>query len=67
MVFARPLTTVKHHVVLIKNMHYPDDLKELTCQLRMLVKDSARKLQTSNLSRLGAAHPGGRDITECPS
>ena len=63
-VFARILTPMKYRVVLIKKKHHPDDDKELTCQLRILVKDSARKLHTSNLRQLAATHPGGRDIAE---
>ena len=66
-IFARALMPVKDQVVLIKIKHHPDDIKELTRQLRRLVKDSARKLHTSNLSRLAAARPGGRDIVESPS
>ena len=66
-VFACALTPVKDQVVLIKKKHHPHDVNELTRQLRMLVKDSARKLHTSNLGRLAAARPGGRDIAESPS
>ena len=66
-VFARALMPVKDQVVLIKKKHHPDDVKEFTRQLRMLVKDSARELHTSNLPRLAAARPGGRDIAESPS
>ena len=50
-VFAGAHTPVKDQLVLIKKKQLPDDVKELTCQLRMLVKDSARKLNTSNLRR----------------
>ena len=63
-VFARALTPVKDQVVLIKKKHHPDDVKELPRQLRMLVKDLPRKLHTSNVRRLAAAHPGGQDIRE---
>ena len=66
-VFARALTPVKDSVILINKKHHKDDVKELTRQLRMLVKDSARKLQISNLRRLAATHPGGRDIAESQS
>ena len=66
-VFARALTPVKDRVTLIKKKHHTDDVRELTRHLRMLVKDSARKLQTSDLRRLTAARAGSRDIAESPS
>ena len=66
-VFTGAHTPMKDQLVLIKKKHLPDDVKELTCQLRMLVKDSARKLNTSNLRRLAAARPRGTDIAESPS
>ena len=65
-VFARALPPVKDRVTHIKKNHHPDDVVELTRHLRMLVKDSARKLHTSNLRRI-AERAGGRDVAESPS
>ena len=63
-VLGLALTPVKDHVVLIKQKHHLDHVKELTRQVKMLVNDSARKLHTSNLCQLAAAHPGGGDIVK---
>jgi len=65
-VFARALPPVKDRVTHIKKSHHPDDVVELTRYLRMLVKDLARKLHTSNLRRI-AERAGGRDVAESPS
>ena len=46
-VFATTLTPVKSRIKFIKNKHNPDDVKEIDRQLRILVKDTARKLQTA--------------------
>ena len=51
-VFARSLSPVKARLALIKKKHHADDLGELSRRLRMLVKDAARKLHTSNLRRI---------------
>ena len=64
--FARALPPVKDRVTHIKKNHYPDDVVELTRHRRMLVKDSARKLHTSNLGRI-AERAGGSDVAESPS
>ena len=48
-VFARALPPVKDRVTHIKKNHHPDTVVEVTRHLRMLVKDLARKLHTSNL------------------
>jgi len=48
-VVARALSPVKDRITHISNNHHPDDVVELTCHLRILVRDSARKLDTSNL------------------
>ena len=66
-VFARALTPVKDQVVLIKKKQHPGGVGELARWPGVLVGDSARKLHTSNLRRLAAARPGGRDIAESPS
>ena len=59
-VFARSLSPVKERLALIKKKHHADDVEELSRRLRMLVKDSARKLHTSNLRRM--AERAGRKI-----
>jgi len=59
--FARALPLVKDWITHIKKTHHLDDAVELTRHLRMLVKDSGRKLETSNLHRIvERAH--GRDV-----
>jgi len=65
-VFARALPRVKDRVTHIKKYPHPDDVVELTRRLRMLVKDSARKLHTANLRRI-AERAGGRDVAQSPS
>ena len=65
-VFARALPPVKDRVTHIEKNHHLDDVVELTSHLRMLVVDSARKLQTSNLHQI-AQRSGGREVVECPS
>ena len=65
-VFARALTQVKDRVALIEKKHHTDDVRELTHQLRMLLKDSARKLLTSNLRPI-APRDRSRLIAESPS
>ena len=46
-VFASALRPVKSRFKFIKNKHHTDDVKEIDRQLRILVKDTARKLQTA--------------------
>jgi len=65
-VFARALLPVKDPVTNIKKNHHPDDVVELSRHLRMLVKDSARKLHTSNRCRI-VERAGGTDVAESPS
>jgi len=47
-VFACALPSGNDRVTHLKKKHHPDDIVELTRHLRMLVKDSARKLHISN-------------------
>ena len=54
-VFAHPLLPVKERLALIKQKYHGEDVDELRPRLRMLVKDSARKLHLSNL----------REMAEC--
>ena len=65
-VFTRTLQLVKDSMTHIKKMQGRDDVVELSRPLRILVKDSARKLHTSNLGRI-AERAGGRDVAESPS
>jgi len=46
--FTCSLLPVKEHIELIKSQHHPDDVGEFFRHLKILVKDSAKKLQTSN-------------------
>jgi len=65
-VFARALPPGKDRITHIKKNQHPNDIVELNRHLRMLVKDSPRKLHTSNLHGI-AEHAGGRDVAESPS
>jgi len=62
-VFACALPLVKDRVTLIKKKDQADDVGELTRHLRMLVKDSAKKLHTSNLRQI-MARAAVRDVAE---
>jgi len=46
--FARSLSPVKECIELIKCQHHPDDVGEFIRHLKILVQDSAKKLQTPN-------------------
>jgi len=65
-VFARALRPVKDRVTHIEKNHHAYDVVELTRHLRMLVRDSAIKLHTSNLRQM-AERAGGRHVAESPS
>ena len=45
--FARDLSPVKQRIKLIKREHHADDLLELNLHLRILVRDTGKKLQTA--------------------
>jgi len=60
-VFARALPHVKDRTTHIKKNYHPDDVVELTRHLKMLVKDSPRKLHTSKLGRI-TERAVGRDV-----
>jgi len=62
-VFAHALPPLKDPVTPTRKNHPPDHLMELARHLRMLVKDLAGKLQTSNLCRIGEC-AGCRDFVE---
>jgi len=55
--FARSLSPVKEPIELIKSQHHPDDVGEFIRHLKILVKDLAKKLQTSN-----ECQKAGRDL-----
>ena len=47
MVFASALSPVKSRIKFIKSKYHADDVREIDRQLRILVRDTARKLQTA--------------------
>jgi len=64
--FARGLSPVKEPIEFIKHHHHADHVWELIQDLKILVKDSAKKLQTSN-ERQRAEQHGRGDVAEPPS
>jgi len=46
--FARSLTPVKGRIPLLKTNHRPEDVYEVERQIRVLVRDTAKKLQPTN-------------------
>jgi len=46
--FARSLTPVKGRIKLIKTNHRPEYVDEVERQIRVLVRDTAKKLQATN-------------------
>jgi len=63
--FARGLSAVKERIEVILCAQHADEVWELIRHLKILVKDSAKKLQTSN-EHQRAEHEGHRDIVEPP-
>jgi len=66
LLFARGLSRVKERIELIKRQHHADDLLELNRHLKILVRDSAKKLQMTK-ERQRAGRDGRGDVTERPS
>jgi len=64
--FARSLSPVKERIEFIKHHHHADNVWELIQHLKILVKDSAKKLQTSNDRQL-AERDGRGDLAAPPS
>jgi len=64
--FARGLSPVAARTELVKNKHRADDLDELGRHLKILVKDAAKKLQTTN-ERHYVEWAGGSDVAGIPS
>jgi len=46
--FARSLTPVKGQIKLIKTNHRPEEVDEVEGQIRLVVRDTAKKLQVTN-------------------
>jgi hypothetical protein len=63
--FARTLSPVKERIELIQTQHHREDVLELIRHLKILVKDSAKKLQTSN-ERQQAGREVLGDVAEAP-
>ena len=61
--FAHSLSPVKERIELIKYKYHADDVWELIRHLKILIKDSAKKLQTSN-ERQRAEREGRGDIVQ---
>jgi len=66
LLFARVLSPVKERIELIKRQHHADDLLELNRHLKILVRDSGKKLQTTK-ERQRPGGDGRGDVTEPPS
>jgi len=45
--FASSLPPVKSQIEFVKKNHRADDVREVSCQLSILVKDTAKKLRTA--------------------
>jgi len=61
--FPRSLPPVSNRITLIKIKHRPQDILEVECQIRHLVKDIGGKLQATN-NRLYAERAEGGLATE---
>ncbi|PWW77060.1 hypothetical protein C7212DRAFT_363396 [Tuber magnatum] len=55
--FVRSLPPVAHQVALVNEFHRPDDLHELDRQIKFLVRDMGKKLQTSRATKQTKAVP----------
>jgi len=63
--FASSLSPVKERSELIKSQYHPDDVGEFIRHLKILVKDLAKELQTSN-KRQKAGRDLRGDVVEPP-
>jgi len=63
LLFARGLSPVKERIELIKREHHTDELLELNRHLKILVRDSGKKLQTRK-ERQRAGRDGRGDVSE---
>jgi len=66
LLFASGLSPIKERIQLMKRQHHADDLLELDRHLKILVRDSGMKLQTTK-EHQRAGRNGRGDITEPPS
>ena len=66
LLFARGLSPVKERIELIKGQHHTDDLLELNRHLQIVVRDSAKKPQTTKEHQRAGRDCRG-DVTEPPS
>ena len=66
LLFARGLSPVKERIELIKRQDHADYLLELDWHLKILVRDSGKKLQTTKECQR-AGRDGFSDVTEPPS
>jgi len=66
LLFASGLSLVKERIELIKRQHLADDLLELNRHVKILVKDSGKKLHTTK-ERQRAGRDGRGDVTETAS
>lgn len=64
--FARSRPPIKQRVALVEAEHRADDVGELLRHLRILVKDSAKKLQASQ-ERHKVERAGGGEVVGPPS
>jgi len=48
LIFARSLTPVKRRIKLVNTNHRTEDVDEVERQIRVLVRDTAKKLQATN-------------------
>jgi len=63
--FAQSLAPVKKRIELIKSQHHPEDVGELIYHLKVVVKDSAKKLQML-IKRQKPERDSRRDVAEPP-
>jgi len=66
LLFPCGLPPVKERIELIKHLHHADDVLQLNRHLKILVRDSGKKLQTTK-EHQRAGHDGRCDVTEPPS
>jgi len=63
--FASSLPPVKLQIEFVKKDHRADDVREVSCQLRILVKDTAKKLRTA--MEHDYAEQAGDEVARPPS
>jgi len=63
--FTSSLPPVKSHIEFVKKNHRADDVREVSRQLRILVKNTAKKLQTA--MEYDYAERAGHEVAGPPS